>query len=276
MSLYARRSSLPLYPPPFWLEAQSRVLRQDHETICTPFSRYPTPVHPPLHGRLPDRRLIHASPGRSLQNTARPAGIVWPLRQAWKRFLGWGQRIDPFGFTIDPEDDLRDHASATKTSFRRFATTPKGSPQRCHVYTQLLRHFCGVAVSCSLAMPLARFYTRSFNASLKNQPRKRVRLVHVALSDLRQWQKLRDLSPKRLIQSPNPLLTLNSDASSGTGQGEALGYNLQAGAPGVREAPGVWEPLYQLKSIHFLELCAITGTLRAFAEHLHRYQGALV
>jgi hypothetical protein len=61
-----------------------------------------------------------------------------------------------------------------------------------------LRSFCGVCVSLSLAMPFARFYTRSLFDDMTRRPREsrasrngnRCRLSHQSIRDLQTWRKL--------------------------------------------------------------------------------------
>jgi hypothetical protein len=183
------------------------------------------------------------------------------------------QQLDHLGFHIDtarlvfgiPEIrllKLRDLAKHLMDEARR---------NRRLVDTQSLRRFCGSAISTSLAMPLARFYTRSLYDSLKSA-KKRSRLTHQGIKDLQHWKNLLKDPSHRLMQTPRPTMAMHSDASTEVGQGGTLGSNLQAGSQGQWEARGLWDPIYRTKHITHLELKAVTDNLHAFTKQLQNQE----
>ena len=73
------------------------------------------------------------------------------------------------------------------------------------VSERALRHFCGVCVSLTLAMPWARFYTRSLYWDISRgrlDARGRRRLSHQSIRDLCKWRKLSrsELSGRCMLQ----------------------------------------------------------------------------
>lgn len=96
--------------------------------------------------------------------------------------------------------------------FLRQASQGKGM-----VSTNCLTSFCGSAVSLTLSVSLARFYTRSLYDCLSHAKREidwkraRVRLMRVARRDLKFWQKL---GPEALyMREPDAELCAHSDAT---------------------------------------------------------------
>lgn len=169
---------------------------------------------------------------------------------------------------------------------------------------ELLRHFCGVCVSLSLAVPLARFYTRSLYfdmtlvekqerrardwlfpgddaaahlESLARGPRQgraqsgtaRVRLSRQALRDLRHWRVL-SRGEGRELQPSRPAIVMHSDAAD-VGYGGTLGFDEVAGSPGLWEGQGIWAPTDRAESITLRELRAVRLLLsRHFAAYVTR------
>jgi hypothetical protein len=135
-----------------------------------------------------------------------------------------------------------------------------------------LRSFVGICVSLSLAMPYARFYTRSLywdlargGACLRraDRDRKRCRLSHQGLRDLRVWRRLTSAEKDgRQIHSPAPQLSLHSDASD-VGYGGTLGPHSAQGEPGLWESQGIWGWADRAKSISYRELKAVRLLLQS-------------
>lgn len=100
------------------------------------------------------------------------------------------------------------------------------------VSVPLLRCLHAVAILCSLAMPLARFYTHSLYNSLQNTAKlgHLTRLAHALIRDLQHWSDLIRSPSTNQIRSPDALLSLYSDASTSVGLGGTLGQNLRARA----------------------------------------------
>lgn len=144
----------------------------------------------------------------------------------------------------------------------------------------MLRSFCGLCVSLTLAMPLARFYTRSLYFDMARAEREsmgkekdvegpntsaaRVRICRQSMRDLSFWRKLtrgegRDLVPVGVD------VTMHSDEAD-VGYGGTLGFDEGAGSPGFWEGRGFWEASDRRASITLRELRAVRLLL-----HRHFY-----
>lgn len=147
-------------------------------------------------------------------------------------------------FTIYPVLILFGLTNARLANFYTIATRllKQAHLNRRLVEAHLLRHFFGVPVSFMLANPLARLYRSSFYYSLKLATGKRVRLVHEALLYFKRWKQLRLFPSTRYMNIPTTSIALRSDASSTTGKGGTLGYNIHARAPVILESRGLWDP----------------------------------
>lgn len=102
--------------------------------------------------------------------------------------------------------------------------------------------FCGSAVSLTLAVPLARYYSRSLYKCLckgkreRDGRRARVRLSKAARADLKYW---RHLGPEgRRMRPTEAEICVHSDAAD-VEWGGTVGADLAAGAPGA-EFQGLW------------------------------------
>jgi hypothetical protein len=151
-----------------------------------------------------------------------------------------------------------------------------------------LRHFCGVAVSLSLALPLARFYTRSlyWDMSLRERslhresavgacdaarawesPWVKVRLSRQSLRDLSYWRTL-TRGEGRDLWRVEPDLVMHSDAAD-VGYGGTLGFDRVAGSPGLWAGRGMWEASDRMESITLRELRSVRLLLqRHFADYV--------
>ena len=92
-------------------------------------------------------------------------GFVWAPRNCAARgegLLGGARRVENLGMVIDTEDMKLYVSDGKVQKVRGLARKILLLAQRNRriVSPELLRHFCGVCVSLSLAVPLARFYTR--------------------------------------------------------------------------------------------------------------------
>lgn len=192
-------------------------------------------------------------------------------RKVEKGCWAGSQRLDHLGFVIDTKALVFGITQKRMEKLRGIARQLLSQARRNRhlVSESLLRHFAGVAISCSLAMPLARFYTRSIYDSIRiSKPGPRVKLVHAAMRDLRVWCDL-TLSPStRLIHKQAPEMAVHSDASTTVGQGGTLGSDLRPGSQGCWEARGLWDPVMRSKPITFLELRAVTDNFKAFASEI--------
>lgn len=127
-------------------------------------------IHPYMDDFLVDSRTH----GKLLKVRSRIYALLKGCRLKMKEENGcWdgSRRIEHLGFIVDKEkmvfgitaksiDKLAGIASKILSQVRR---------NRLLVTESLLRNFTGVEISCPLAMPLARFYTRSLYDSLKNK-----------------------------------------------------------------------------------------------------------
>lgn len=134
------------------------------------------------------------------------------------------------------------------------------------VSRKALEHFCGVCISLSIAMPWARFYTRSlyWDMSKKNRHGERrsregtrCRLSHQCIRDLRIWQQL----SKQELQGRNmtpfyPTATMHT-AAADLSYGETLSSDPTPGRPGELESQRVWNWKDRSQSITLRELKAI-------------------
>ena len=134
------------------------------------------------------------------------------------------------------------------------------------VAAEVLRTFCGVAVSLTLAVPLARFHTRSLYDVLtrsryeRGAGRDRVRLNRTARKDLKFW---RNLGPEgRCMKERAPEACTHSDAAD-LGWGGTYSQNLAPGSGGV-PIQGLWDVEEVNKTIAYRELRALRLVLDGF------------
>lgn len=133
-----------------------------------------------------------------------------------------------------------------------------------------LASFCGTCVSLSLALPWARFYTRSLYTDMSSNRRRdargRVRLSHQALRDLGFWKRMSgpDMDG-RPIHPFTPEASMHTDAADAGFGGTLHDRDLGAGVRGLWCAQGVWDLRSRASSITLRELKAIrlllTGAL---------------
>ena len=170
-----------------------------------------------------------------------------------------------FGITTERLLKLHDLSRAFLNQARR---------SRRLVNLSQLRYFCGVAVSCSLEMPLSRFHTHSFYDSMNFTPKtgSRVRLSHAALRDLKIWRDLQASLSSGVLHKPLPTLAHHSYASTLVGLGGSLGRDLRPPHLSTWECRGLWDPIHRVMPITLLELKSATNNLRAFSQQLYRHQ----
>lgn len=135
------------------------------------------------------------------------------------------------------------------------------------VNVNALRSFCGTCVSLSLALPWARFYTRSLYWDMSNKKTKdtrgRCRLSHQSVRDLRFWKRLAgpELEGRNIIPT-SPDAALHSDAAD-VGYGGTLNdKDLTAGVSGLWSDQGVWNWRDRAEAITHRELKAIRMLLQ--------------
>lgn len=96
------------------------------------------------------------------------------LRHATKG--GWGKgatKLDHLGFTVNTEKIKSFFTEKKRMRMRSMEARllDQARMGNGYVSVDLLTYFCGRTVSLTLALPLARFYTRSLYAALKNASR---------------------------------------------------------------------------------------------------------
>jgi hypothetical protein len=93
-----------------------------------------------------------------------------------------------------------------------------------------VRSFCGVCVSLSLAMPFARFYTRSLFDDMTRRPREsrasrngnRCRLSYQSIRDLQMWRKLASTETDGRPIRPLPTIGIMHTDAADVGFGGTL------------------------------------------------------
>lgn len=220
-----------------------------------------------------------------------------PTKGCWKG----GRQIDHLGMHVDTET-MRVYVSDSKVKKVQSLASKiilRAQRNRRLVPAELLRHFCGVCVSLTLAVPLARFYTRNLYFDITGAEREfardlaankepsewggiqaatshrgycgRVRLSRQSLRDLRFWRGL-TRGEGRNLHPVAPDLTMHSDAAN-VGYGGALGSNTLAGSQGSWVAQGFWTARDRAESINLRELRAVRLLLqKSFANYASQPQ----
>lgn len=122
-----------------------------------------------------------------------------------------------------------------------------------------IRRLCSVCISLTLALPLARFYTRSLFFDIagprlrEGNGRKRhlVCLSQQSIRNLRFWNSL-TRGEGRELKPPNTPLTMHVDALTVGCEG-TLGPVASPGPPGSWVAQGFWSGLERNQSISLRE-----------------------
>lgn len=170
----------------------------------------------------------------------RQLGIIrHPEKGEWSG----SQELTHLGVEIDSKD-LRFRVAPYKiVKVQKMASDHlrKARFGRRWVGTRALSHFCGVCVSLSLAMPCARFYTRSlyWDMTGKSDRRGRCRLSHQGIRDLVKWNSLtkQDLEGRQ-IHRPAPQASMYTEAAD-EGYGGTLHLdNMEAGKNGQFSSQG--------------------------------------
>ena len=168
---------------------------------------------------------------RTLDRLLRKTGL---RRKPGKGCWEGSQRLDQLGFMIDTKAQVFGITDKRVQKIQNVARKrlQQARQNRRLVETSLLRHFLGVAISCSLAMPLARFYTRSLYDSLQQQWKRRGKLKHAALRDLVHWKSLVKSPSTRPLHHQTATMAMHSDASTSIGMGERWDTNSEWGNQG--------------------------------------------
>ena len=145
---------------------------------------------------------------------------------------------------------------------------------RRFVRARWLAQLAGLCISLYLAVPSARFRTRSFYDVLKAHDvysrgyHHMVKLSEAALTDLRWWATLADNNVSRAIWRPPCTATMWVDASKIPGAGSGAILSGPRPEDGTTPARSIWTKQELLRSINFLELRAIKVHLLQFERRL--------
>lgn len=190
---------------------------------------------------------------------------VWGSGATELTHLGFHLSTLTMRFTVPPPKQQRMRRMANKLLRQR-------SHGKGFVSAPLLTTFCGMAVSLTLAVPLARFHTRSLYDALTysrrergrkgDSTRERVRISKTAANDLRYW---RHLGPEgRCMREATPDACTHSDAAD-LGWGGTFSRDFSPGSPG-RPVQGWWDVIEKNKTIAFRELRALRLVLAGFCQ----------
>ena len=134
------------------------------------------------------------------------------------------------------------------------------------VAASVLRTLCGMAVSLTLAVPLARFHTRSLYDVMtrsryeRSAGRERVRLNRTARKDIGFWRRLG--SEGRCMKERAPDVCTHSDAAD-LGWGGTYSRDMTPGADG-KQLQGLWDVIEVNKTIAYRELRALRLVLEGY------------
>jgi hypothetical protein len=121
----------------------------------------------------------------------------------------------------------------------------------------------------SLAMPFARFYTRSLFDDMTRRPREgrasrnenRCRLSHQSIRDLKTWRKLASNEKDERPMRPLPTNGIMHTDAADMGFGGTLDIAGKIGDPGQWQDQEIWEWKYRAECISVRELKAIRMVL---------------
>jgi hypothetical protein len=222
--------------------------------------------------------------GATVEETARARAIAVEELQAHgfavapnKGVVDPTQEIYHLGLDIDLKRGLFcvPPAKAAKVQREAKGMICSAKQNRRWVKAKWLMQFAGLCISLQLAVPTARFRTRSLFDVLKAHgiyrrgmyTKCRVKLTREALTDLEWWRDLIKNATGHAMWRPATTKTLWTDASkeqfSGGWGGEILGLEGRAGKLVV--AHGVWTRQELFRSINFLELKAVRLVLERLA-----------
>jgi hypothetical protein len=244
-------------------------------------------VAPSPAGKVAGSSACRAATGR-IDKLLEHLGLVrHPSKGEW---VG-STRVEHLGVVIDTELEKFFIAPRKIEKIRKMAgqLLTESRHGRRWVSVKRMRTFIGTCVSLTLAMPYARFYTRSLYWDLANAqqptgskaklfegcvasgegPRKertlpraarggdRCKLSHQGIRDIQSWRALTSTEREgRPLRPAAPELMMHTDAAD-LGYGGTLGKCGAAGQCGEWEAQGVWGWHERAESISYRELKAI-------------------
>ena len=160
------------------------------------------------------------------------------------------------GYFIVPPEAMRTVQTQAKTLLKTAAKSSGRVPVR------MLAKLTGKVASLDLAVPLARFRTRSLHDVVKSLSdwNSWVRLTRAARTDLRWWEHLDDHASERVIWLPEEQVNLHCDASGEIGWGAALELTVPA--------QGFWRCHQKWHHITMKELKAVRFAVESFLPEL--------
>ena len=214
----------PLYRTHVCMEAFYVLLRQVHATIRRVYSKSPKSTYPPIH-----RRFIgsYLEPNRTPKTPTLLDQLLLKAGLRRKRRKGcWdgSPRLDHLGSVIDTNAQVFGITDKRVQKIQAMARKllHQARQNRTLVETFLSRHFLGVAISCSLAMPLARFYTRPLHDTLRRTAKWGVKLNYAAIGDLVHWKNLVKSPSTHPLHHKTATMAIHSDSSTSTEMGAAF------------------------------------------------------
>ena len=174
------------------------------------------------------------------------------------------QRIDHLGLTIDLKRGCflvpKPAVEAIQKQARTLLKIAAGSSGRVPV--RMLAKFTGKVASVDLAVPLARFRTRSLHEVLgaPHDWECWQRLSRAARTDLKWWEHLDENAQERAIWLPETQIRLHCDASGEVGWGAAVELTVPA--------QGFWRAHQMKHHITLKELKAVRFAVESFLPEL--------
>lgn len=187
-------------------------------------------------------------------------GLSWhPEKSAWTP----AQQMQHLGLTVDSSAGKFYVPADRLTAIRGAAQVLLATANRNRrwVPARELASFTGKAAAVILAMPSARFFSRSLHDAIatRNNWGARVKLSHQALKDLLWWRRLPAKFNGGAIWTPASHATIVTDASD-KGWGAICDGQLQA--------RGAWTPEQQVLPIAVREMLGLSFGVRTFADRI--------
>ena len=228
---------------------------------------------PGVSGAVASQRACH----QAREFVSNVMGRLGLTRHPTKGHWEGSTRVSHLGVTIDTQQ-MRFYIEERKvTKIRAMAKMILQQARRGRrwVSRARLQSFAGTCVALTLAMPFARFYTRSLYDSMAAKRNRgdevpacrggsRVRLSHQALRDLEVWRALSPtLGDGRDIR-PQPFDGIMHSDAAEVGYGGTLSPNGQPGDPGLWEAQAIWSYRDREDCISVRELRAVRLLLQGY------------
>ena len=198
--------------------------------------------------------------GKYLQALLGQLGLQWhPSKSHWQPT----QRIEHLGLLVDSSAGRFEVTDQRVSEIRSLAKNllATANKNRRWLPVRALAALTGKVASVLLAVPSARFFTRSFHTDIATRSswHSKVRLSRQSLRDLLWWRRLPARFNGGRIWTPVSHSTLVTDASDAGWAGVC---------DGSLQAHGFWSSAEREEPIAVRELLALKHSVAAFAEHL--------